>query len=55
MEYTPINLEQKLSKFDEHWSPRVVAEMNDYQFKLVTVQGYRRSVYYDRRRARYRV
>jgi mannose-6-phosphate isomerase-like protein (cupin superfamily) len=39
MEYTPINLEQKLSKFDEHWSPRVVAEMNDYQFKLVKVQG----------------
>lgn len=24
---------------DEHWSPRVVAEMNDYQFKLVKLQG----------------
>ena len=23
----------------EHWSPRVVAEMNDYQFKLVKLQG----------------
>ena len=39
MKYTPINLEEKLSRFDEHWSPRVVAEMNDYQFKLVKAQG----------------
>jgi len=34
-----INLENKLSKFTEHWSPRVIAEMNDYQFKLVKVEG----------------
>jgi mannose-6-phosphate isomerase-like protein (cupin superfamily) len=34
-----INLAQKLSKFSEHWSPRVIAEMNDYQFKLVKFQG----------------
>ena len=34
-----INLAQKLGKFSEHWSPRVVAEMNDYQFKLVKLQG----------------
>jgi mannose-6-phosphate isomerase-like protein (cupin superfamily) len=34
-----INLAQKLAKFSEHWSPRVVAEMNDYQFKVVTLQG----------------
>lgn len=39
MNYQPINLEDKLAKFKEHWSPRVVAEMNDYQFKLVKVQG----------------
>jgi mannose-6-phosphate isomerase-like protein (cupin superfamily) len=39
MNYVPINLEEKLSRFSEHWSPRVVAEMNDYQFKLVKVQG----------------
>jgi len=30
-----VNFAHKLSKFSEHWSPRVVAEMNDYQFKLV--------------------
>ena len=34
-----INLQQKLALIDEHWSPRVVAEMNDYQFKIVRVQG----------------
>jgi mannose-6-phosphate isomerase-like protein (cupin superfamily) len=34
-----INLADKLAKFTEHWSPRVVAEMNDYQFKLVKFQG----------------
>ena len=38
-DYKPINLAEKLGKFAEHWSPRVVAEMNDYQFKLVRIQG----------------
>jgi mannose-6-phosphate isomerase-like protein (cupin superfamily) len=37
--YQPINLRQKLGLFSEHWQPRVVAEMNDYQFKLVKLQG----------------
>ncbi|HEX6833116.1 MAG TPA: cupin domain-containing protein [Rudaea sp.] len=35
----PINLRDKLARFSEHWSPRVIAEMNDYQFKLVKLQG----------------
>ncbi len=39
MEYSSINFAEKLGKFSEFWSPRVVAEMNDYQFKLVKVQG----------------
>ena len=39
MNYNPINLAEKLAKFEEHWSPRVIAEMNDYQFKLARVQG----------------
>ena len=34
-----INLRDKLAMFTEHWSPRVVAELNDYQFKLVKLQG----------------
>jgi len=39
MSYSPINLQAKLSKISEHWSPRVINEMNDYQFKLVKLQG----------------
>ena len=39
MKRSPINLAEKLAKLSEHWSPRVVAEMNDYQFKLVKVHG----------------
>ncbi len=35
----PINFGEKLSKFSEQWSPRVIAAMNDYQFKLVKLQG----------------
>jgi mannose-6-phosphate isomerase-like protein (cupin superfamily) len=37
--FAAINFREKLSKFAEHWSPRVVAELNDYQFKLVKMQG----------------
>ena len=34
-----INLAEKLSTFSDLWSPRVVAEMNDYQFKLAKLEG----------------
>lgn len=37
--YRPINLTEKLARFHDHWAPRVIAEMNDYQFKLVKFQG----------------
>ena len=39
MKFDRINFKDKFAKFTEHWSPRVVAEMNDYQFKLVKVEG----------------
>ena len=39
MSYESINFENKLSLFSEQWSPKVIAEMNDYQFKLAKVQG----------------
>jgi mannose-6-phosphate isomerase-like protein (cupin superfamily) len=39
MTYQPINFKQKLSLFHEQWQPKVVAEMNDYQFKVVKLQG----------------
>jgi mannose-6-phosphate isomerase-like protein (cupin superfamily) len=34
-----INLADKLAAFSDHWAPRVVAEINDYQFKLVKLRG----------------
>jgi mannose-6-phosphate isomerase-like protein (cupin superfamily) len=39
MGYASINFSQKFAKFSEHWSPRVIAQMNGYQFKLVRIQG----------------
>jgi mannose-6-phosphate isomerase-like protein (cupin superfamily) len=39
MEISPINFAEKPTKLAEHWSPRVVDEINDYQFKLVKVLG----------------
>lgn len=35
----PINFAEKMALFSEQWMPKVVAEMNDYQFKLVKIQG----------------
>ncbi|VVE62162.1 cupin [Pandoraea captiosa] len=34
-----IDLAGKIALIDGHWQPRVVAEMNDYQFKVVKLQG----------------
>ena len=39
MTYQPINFRQKFGLFHEQWQPRVIAEMNDYQFKIVKLQG----------------
>jgi len=39
MDHNSINFKDKFSKFTEHWSPRVIAEMNNYQFKLAKVEG----------------
>jgi mannose-6-phosphate isomerase-like protein (cupin superfamily) len=39
MKYSPINLAEKLSKFSEHFSPKIIAKMNDYHFKLSKFQG----------------
>jgi mannose-6-phosphate isomerase-like protein (cupin superfamily) len=37
---TPVvDLREKLSLFSEHWSPKMVARMNDYEIKVVKVQG----------------
>ncbi len=34
-----INFKQKFSLINEHWQPKVIAEMNDYQFKIVKLKG----------------
>ena len=34
-----INFEEKFDKFTEQWKPKVIAEMNNYQFKLTRIQG----------------
>lgn len=39
MNYHAINFKEKFARFNNQWSPRVIAEMNDYQFKLVKVKG----------------
>jgi mannose-6-phosphate isomerase-like protein (cupin superfamily) len=34
-----VDLAERLSRFAEHWSPKVVARVNDYEIKVVKVQG----------------
>ncbi len=36
---TVINFQEKLNKFSEHFSPKIIAQMNNYHFKLVKSQG----------------
>lgn len=39
MDYQAINLSEKLSQLNELWSPKVVGEIHDFQFKLVKIAG----------------
>ena len=39
MKYKSINFQNKLALFSEQWNPKVIAEMNNNQFKLVKIQG----------------
>jgi len=39
MKYAAINFLKKFVLFNEQWSPKVIAEMNDYQFKVVKLCG----------------
>jgi mannose-6-phosphate isomerase-like protein (cupin superfamily) len=38
MSYKAINFDDKFSLVTEQWQPKVIAEMNDYQFKIVKLQ-----------------
>jgi len=37
--FAAIRLDEKFALFDEQWTPKVIAEMNDYQFKIVKIEG----------------
>ena len=34
-----ININEKFSKFSEHWRPKIVAELNGQEFKLAKIKG----------------
>ena len=35
----PINIARKFDLFSDHWSPRIIAQLNDYHVKLAKVEG----------------
>ena len=37
--YKAIDINQKFSLFNEHWSPKIIGSINNYHIKLVKVQG----------------
>jgi mannose-6-phosphate isomerase-like protein (cupin superfamily) len=39
MNYKSINFSEKLNLFNEYWQPKVISEMNDYQFKIAKIKG----------------
>ena len=39
MDFKSINFIEKFSRFSEHWKPKIIAQMNNYHFKVVKFQG----------------
>lgn len=39
LEEGPVNLAEKFASFSDHWSPKIVAAINDYHVKLAKVEG----------------
>jgi mannose-6-phosphate isomerase-like protein (cupin superfamily) len=39
MDFDKVNLSEKFSRFSDHWSPKIVGELNDSYVKLVKVKG----------------
>lgn len=39
MNHTQINFQEKFTKISDQWTPRVIAEMNDNQFKIAKIEG----------------
>ena len=38
-EVNKVNLAEKFALFSEHWTPKIITELNDYQIKIVKVKG----------------
>ena len=38
-EVNKVNLAEKFALFSEHWTPKIITELNDYQIKIVKVEG----------------
>lgn len=34
-----VDLQEKFARFSEHWSPKLIATLNNYEVKLVKVKG----------------
>jgi mannose-6-phosphate isomerase-like protein (cupin superfamily) len=39
MNYQAIDVKEKLTRFSEYWSPKIIAQMNDYHFKIAKIVG----------------
>jgi mannose-6-phosphate isomerase-like protein (cupin superfamily) len=39
MNHSPINLADKLSKFEQHWSPKIIGQYNGNDLMVVKVKG----------------
>ena len=39
MKYKKVNFAKKFGMFQDHWSPKIIAQMNNYHFKLVKLAG----------------
>jgi hypothetical protein len=35
----PVNVNAMLARFAEHWSPKKIAQINDYDVRIVKLQG----------------
>jgi mannose-6-phosphate isomerase-like protein (cupin superfamily) len=35
----PVNIDDMLARFTDHWSPKKIAQINDYDVRIVKVQG----------------
>ena len=39
MNYYPTNINDKFKLFSQQWQPKVIATMNDYEFKIAKIEG----------------